>query len=449
MHKIIERAYKQAEQIGDIDPDIAKINATYAFILLGGKSVVLKETEDGLFELLGIDAFRQWFANRHVTINKKSIPLGQYWLTHLDRRQYENFVFDPCKLIVPNKYNLWKGFAVTPGQGDCTRFLAHILDNVCGGNNDHFNWVMGWFAAIFQKPAEKFGTSLVLRGVQGVGKTKVGEVIGSLLGPHYKKVANPRYVTGRFNSHLTSCMLLHADEAFWAGDHEAEGTLKDLITSDNQFIEFKGKEPIEVDNFVRLLVCSNHDWVVPAGYEERRFAIFDVGRKHMQDYPYFAAIDAEMKSGGREALLHYLINFDLTKVNPRAIPKTEALLEQKFNSQDDKAQWWLDILMRGALPLLPDVKPPSCLCARLFENYIEHAGRQGVRRRATETNLGTFLKKHLPERFCKTRSRARNRDTVYEFPSLADCRKAFAERLQQELRWPGDGTADWEDDATM
>jgi Family of unknown function (DUF5906) len=62
-----------------------------------------------------------------------------------------------------------------------------------------------------------------------------------------------RYITGRFNSHLADCLLLHADEAFWAGDHAAEGKLKDLVTGHDHFIEYKGKEPVRVQNFVRLL----------------------------------------------------------------------------------------------------------------------------------------------------------------------------------------------------
>jgi hypothetical protein len=43
-------------------------------------------------------------------------------------------------------------------------------------------------------------------------------------------IADPRYITGRFNSHLVKCLLLHCDEGFWAGDKAAEGKLKDLIT---------------------------------------------------------------------------------------------------------------------------------------------------------------------------------------------------------------------------
>src|SRR4029079_7777191 len=99
----------------------------------------------------------------------------------------------------------------------------------------HFNWVVGWFAHIVQLPEEKTGTSVAIRGKQGAGKTIVGWVVGEILGDHYNLVSDPRFVVGRFNSHLVSCLLLHCDEAFWAGDHAAEGKLKDLVTGDHQF----------------------------------------------------------------------------------------------------------------------------------------------------------------------------------------------------------------------
>ena len=89
-----------------------------------------------------------------------------------------------------------------------------------------YDWLWSWFAQLAQEPHRKPGTAVVLRGAQGVGKSKTGEVIGSLFGEHYTQVSEPRFVTGRFNSHLRRCLLLHCDEAFWAGDRQAEAKLK-------------------------------------------------------------------------------------------------------------------------------------------------------------------------------------------------------------------------------
>jgi Family of unknown function (DUF5906) len=292
----------------------------------------------------------------------------------------------------------------------------------------------------------------VLRGKQGVGKTIVGLVMRSILGSHYVLVAEPRYVTGRFNSHLASCLLLHADEGFWAGDRSAEGKLKDLITGDQHPIEYKGKEAFWVANHVNMMVTGNAHWVVPAGFEERRFAAFDIGEDHLQDIPYFTAIIKEMENGGSEALLHYLLNFDLKTVNLRHIPKTAALLDQKMESLNTEKGWWLDILVSGQLPLVKLEDHLGCCETRhLFDHYVKHASQQGARRRAIETRIGMFLKRHVPgliKREVATTEPSGFNGTkqvmvlVYQFPPLAECRQAFSEKIQQDFAW--DNQKDWE-----
>ena len=452
----LARQIARAREIAT-DPHVARLNEHYALVIVGDKSAIMKTTDNGI-TFLTIQAFQQWLANQYVYDSEnKKVPLAKHWMQHPQRRQYEGIVFAPGRDVPNHYYNLWRGFPVVPRPGDCLRFLAHLRDNVCGGDEELYQWVVGWFANIFQHPEQKMGTSLVLRGKMGTGKTKVGEVFGSMLGTHYVSVSDPRYVTGRFNSHLVSCLLLHCDEAFWAGDHAAEGKLKDLITGQDHLIEFKGKEPIKVRNYVRLLVTGNPDWLVPAGLEERRFAVLDVGEGHIQDTAYFAGIDEQMDNGGREALLDYLLKFDLKNVDLRTIPKTAALLDQKISTFNPMQGWWLDTLMRGQLPgLLPDESPKgywTCPSASIFELYLHHAQRQGSRRRSLEVQIGIFLNKHVPglrkrEIVNKIQvSDVKNirtrpfRDNVYDFPPLATCRKAYAERLQQDIQWPEQ--SDW------
>jgi hypothetical protein len=302
---------------------------------------------------------------------------------------------------------------------------------------------------------------LALRGKPGTGKTKVGSVIGSLLGPHYRPVSDPQYVTGRFNKHMISLVLLHSDEGFWAGDKKAEGKLKDLVTGKTHPIEFKGKDVFWIDNYVRLLVTSSPEWIVPAAFEERRFCVLDVGEEHMQDHAYFAAIDEEMNNGGREALLYYLLyEVDCSKVNLRQIPHTMALIEQKLEGASPEQAWWVDILREGVLPGDWDGtgSAPSEL---LVDHYLEHAKKRGIARRATETALGMFLTKvvkdrvtgdtlrrekqtflgHWRHRYSGFYDQERKRGLVYIFPTLKACRDRFAALLGEELEWPeGD---DW------
>jgi Family of unknown function (DUF5906) len=441
LRRQIARARKRAT-----DPDVAAMNETYAVVSIGGQVAVMKQyrSSEGKpdFKLLTVSAFHTLLANKHVRRGGRMVRLPKHWIEHPQRRDYEGLVFAPGR-DVPGYYNLWRGFAVEARPGDCSKFLAHLRDNVCRGDEALYRWVVGWLAQIFQQPHEKSGTSLAIRGKQATGKTKVGEVIGSLLGPHFVAVADPRYVTGHFNSHLVSCLLLHTDEAFWAGDHTAEGKIKDLVTGRWQHIEFKGKEPIPVRNFVRLLVTGNPDWVVPAAFEERRFACLEIGEDHLGDHSYFAAIDQEMDNGGREALLHYLLNFDYSDLNLRRIPHTSALLEQKIASMTPERGWWLDLLRSGTLPGDWDGvgEAPSEF---LYESFIAHAQRRAVYRRSIETSIGIFLRKAVKGLRSRKgmyaidsrRSNPRRKEgPIYVFPGLQECRKYFSELLQANIPW--------------
>ena len=191
---------------------ITRYNRDHALLLLGDRPVVMVEAQgpDGREEvrLLSLAGFREW--NRPDVVwygegdERRKVHAAQVWLESEKRRQFNGLVFDPSVRAPSSFYNLWRGFAVEPaadssGEG-CARFLAHLHDNVCGGDKALFVWVVGWFAALFQRPTQKIGTSLVLRGTQGTGKTIVGRLIGSLLGPHYALVADPILLSKDFSS---------------------------------------------------------------------------------------------------------------------------------------------------------------------------------------------------------------------------------------------------------
>jgi hypothetical protein len=279
------------------------------------------------------------------------------------------------------------------------------------------------------------------------------------LGDYYKVASSPRYITGRFNGHLQDCLLLHAEEGFWAGDHQAEGVLKDLITGDKHFLEYKNLEPIRVDNYVRLLVTGNPHWVVPAALDERRFAVLDMGTKHKQDHGYFAAIEDEMKKGGREALLDLLLNdVDLGKVNLRQIHKTAALFDQKIASMTPDEKFILGLLNQGVLPGDYDGNGQTPF-KTLYDAYIANA--KGQRYPLSDVQFGRKMKKLLPpykrgrnvrydvfvrwDQYGSPNKRERT-GTVWRLPPLADCRAHFDNVVGATCPWPKPDQWDkWQD----
>jgi len=443
---------------------VAQMNEHYALVMLGSRAMVFHHNANAPLEeryrFLTFEAFGHYFANRVTEVvasdgKVRVMTWANRWRSDPGRRSYDGVEFfpDPDNAPgTPGYLNLWSGFAVTPrppgsmGRGSYTVFRDHLLNNVARGDPAIDRWVFAFFAQMLQKPRERAGVALVMRGVMGCGKTKVGEVFGSLIPQHYFLVDDPRYVTGQFNAHMAKCLLLQADEAVWAGDKAAEGRLKGLITSPIQQIEAKGVDPIRLDNYVRVVMTSNDEWVVPAGKDERRFCVLDVHPRCAKNHDYFGEMEEELNAGGREALLADLLSFDLGSVNLRQIPHTRELANQKLRSLNSAEAWWYERLFAGVPCRKLDLWPRDFVAKEtLFDDYYLSADRVGIRRKSSETEIGQMLDKFVPGLISKKRPVEHTdfrgdvtvrRKNCWLFPPLADCRAAFDEKLQQPLDWP-------------
>jgi hypothetical protein len=439
---------------------VEDMNEEWALVLWGAKSVIIRERPDAPVEdrirVISVEAFKQWFSNRFTERfdhdgKIKSVTWAIAWLAERKRRQYSGieFVPDPGEpKHTPGYLNLWRGFSVQPREGGrYDVFRDHLLTNVCGGDERLFDWIFAWAAHMVQRPRERIGTAMIFRGKMGSGKTKIGEVFGSLFLSHYFLVDDPRYVTGQFNAHMASCLLLQAEEAVWAGDKAAEGRLKGLVTSKFQMIEAKGIDPIRLDNFVRLIMTSNEDWVVPAGMDERRFAVFDVAPHCARNHAYFAEMDEQLDAGGREALLHDLLHLDLSGVNLRQIPKTEALLEQKLRSLTTVQSWWYERLVDGAPTRGGSQWLDYIETDILFDDYIAASEKIGVKRKSEMTAFGIALRKLMPDGLRREKRHVdispgeTKRRWCLVLPPLDACRAHFAAEMNQPLAWDGEPVA--------
>jgi hypothetical protein len=419
---------------------IDELNAKHAVVWVGGKCAVLKESFDPVLggteiTLCSPADFRTYFGNRKVFNGEKTVGIGSYWLSHPKRRQYEGIVFAPGH-ETPKHYNLYQGFAVEPKSGDCSLYLGHIHDVIASGDDEIYDYTIAWMADAVQNPDKRPGTAIVLRGLQGVGKGVFCSEFGKLFGPHFVRVYHSKHLTGNFNAHLKSALIVLADEAFWAGDKAGEGALKAMITEEFLPIEFKGKDAIYVRNHIRLLVASNSDWVVPAGLEERRFFVIDVSEARMQDRRYFGAIVDQMENGGREALLDFLLNYDLNGIDLGKFPQTDALREQKILSMPPVHKWWYGRLMDGAVLSTDYTWRTPIECHLVHEDFIQHSGKTGFSRRATETELGTTLKKLVPDMRKRRLTKDKRRPWGYELPPLEECRAAFDRLTRNRNPWP-------------
>lgn len=435
---------KMAMDYEPVSKDIvAQINNRYALVLVGGRAAILRETYDketGKTDVTYIspEGFKLFYSNSFVQEGRREAPLGTYWLGHEARRSYEGITFAPAR-ETPGMYNLWRGFSFEPDPlGDWSMFKEHLFENAASGNEDHFNWIMGWFADMFQKPWKKNGTSLSFRGRQGTGKTIIGKVFGRLMHQHYTLVDDNRYVFSNFNSHMASTILLHSDEAFWGGDPKHTGKLKSMVTSDQQFIEYKGRDPIAVMNYMRLLITTNDMKVAPAAEEERRFAIFDIGTNMEQNRRYFIEMLRQLRDGGYAGLLHDLLSFDLSKVDVGQIPNTAALRDQKEMSMQDTTKFWLTCLMEGEIiPGQAQGWPSHFMLHKLYESFVETTANWGVRYRPSSLEFYRELCELVPPGSApRVRKLIGGKSAwMLQLPDLAQARKFMDEKYRTNFEW--------------
>jgi hypothetical protein len=409
--------------------EIIRLNRKHAVIAnLGGKCVIMEfvpsnvtpGTEEPSYQTF--KSFRERYLDQYVRdeISDKKISIGQFWLAHPRRRQYEGLDLAPDgpSVLPGNIFNLWRGWGVEPKKGDWSLLRKHVYEVLANGERKFDDYIIRWGAWTFQHPGERTGAALVLRGGKGSGKGVWGDVFMSIFGEHGLQIFDPAHLTGKHNAHLQNKLFLFADEAFWAGDKTAERTLKGVVTEKRMMIEPKGINAFPWPNRMSIYMAANEKWVVPASHDERRYAVGNVNEKWKKNWSYFGPLLAEIKAGAPAAMLYDLQAMNLGDWDPmNNIPQTQALLEQKMFSLDGLEQWWVSMLDAGELPY-PDKKNPRRVNSRFLLDAAQAFSPRN--RYVNETELGTFLGKMG----CKHKSNGKNWGWV--FPPLQEARDTWS-----------------------
>lgn len=440
-------------------PDyVVKLNQDHFLAAEGGKATVFKEEWDPvlsrhkLTRLNPMDFRLMQSCYKIVTGHtKKGVPiiekLGDAWLDSEYRRQYTKIALMP-EGSDHSTYNLWRGWTVAPSEeGSCDIFKEHLLNNVCVGDREAFEYLWNWCALTVQRPHQPIGTAIVMRGDRGTGKSTFARVIGELFGQHFLQVTSSRDLTGRFNAHLRDTILLFADEAVWAGSKSEESTLKGLITEPYLSIEGKGRDLYQCRNMLHLIIATNNEWSVPAGLDERRFMAIHVGNGQQQNTTYFKKLWHQLNTGGKARLLWELLNHDVRGFDPFKIPQTQELVKQKLLSLDPVSEWWHEKLDNGALLTTGAWAEPTPIQA-LYLDYVAHCRLTGMRAPKAVNFLGNKIRTLIPAEPIITRSRLQHDmefatgklvsgtiQTHWQLPPLADCRAFFDKKARAQLDW--------------
>jgi hypothetical protein len=441
----------------DIDRAIkakfAELNDKYATVMVKGKYYVIEpdyydpSLKCSIIEFISTPALEKKYAHDKLVIGYRGeIPVERncvsLWLESPDRRNYNGMVFDPGQDHGSDYFNIWRGFAFQPRKSRIDFYLNHIFEVIASGDVNVYDHIIALMAdAVQLRPRP--GVALAILGGQGVGKGVAINNFGRLFGRHYLQVTQGSHLTGRFNRHLAEAMIVFIDEAFWAGNKQAEGVLKAMVTEDTVNIEPKGCDVYRVKNHIRILMASNNDWIVPAGMDERRFFVVRASDKHVQDTPYFSRIQKQMDNGGSEGLLNYLQQYDLDGVDLKNFPKTEELANQKLLTMDAFQRFWYSILQDAVLfnegGLFDDAskitkrpwKDGRVETDLFYRAFQQHLKSEPQRWYGGVEGFGLAIKKMVPNRMKKKV----NGVWCYIFPSVQECREKFDQLTKQKWKW--------------
>lgn len=320
----------------EIEERVLEMNKHYALVRSGKSIIIATFSNNSNSEQVGflsVQSFATLAAPEKIQIPTRNgfseRSMADIWLASSQRRAYYDMGVYPNDDAPAGTLNMWNGWAAKPDpNASCARYLSHMKDIICGGDQGIYDWLLDWMADAVQDSRTIKGSCVVLRGIEGCGKGAWADNFGQLFGRHYIHLIDAERLTTKFNSMMADSIITFADEVLWPGDRKAANILKGLISERRVTREAKGVDAVEVDNLNRVIIASNEDWIIPAGPQSRRWLVLNVRPDVACHKPYFDALFKEMDNGGRDALLHILKQRKITS-NLRLAPHTEGLREQR------------------------------------------------------------------------------------------------------------------------
>ncbi|MCD1624178.1 DUF5906 domain-containing protein [Citromicrobium bathyomarinum] len=320
-----------------------------------------------------------------------TVPVASSWLRWPGRNRATAVKFDPANRIPASAkvLNLWTGWTVKPAPGDWSLMKRLLLEGLCDGNQELYDYVLDWSAFMVQHPDKPAEVAVFFVGEKGTGKGTYCRALCELAGRHGMHVNNPDHFGGHFNAHMRDCIFLFADEALWAGDKKAEGQIKALITEPTVVIEGKGKDAVVCRNYLHVMGASNNPWVWQATEDERRLVTNRVSSKFKGDHAFFTALRKQMDEGGKAAMLHELLERDISDFHPRkSQPRTEELKRQIDLSRPRVIQILEAAREEGLEPFEPGrdliAMHEDILATREVQKSIDRIGHTQVKRHVEE-----------------------------------------------------------------
>lgn len=249
------------------------------------------------------------------------------WLEDPDKREYDRMVFRPGLEVSPREFNIFRGFAIKPVEGDWS-LMKELLMLCVNEEQGAYDWVENWLASLFQKPHQKTQVCIINQGRKGACKDTFWGLVLDMIGKtHSFNTSTPEHnLFARFNSSIANKLLNKIEEGNFQVNKANEDIFKALITSETINLEQKGHDSITMDNLMNFVMTTNHEVPILISDDERRFAAFKASDKRVGDIPYWTSVYKRLETEKEKILsayMYHLLNKDIKDFCPRPAYKTQ------------------------------------------------------------------------------------------------------------------------------
>lgn len=309
-------SYKHLKSI--FEKDNFKVMTPLTYASTQGTEIILSDATE----------FRQKYRNLYCDIfspEKQQYVKARFidmWFDDSKIRTYRKMDFlPPPQVCTPDVFNTWRGFYIdnldVESSGNIDPFLHHI-GVLVGHHEECKQYFIKWLAQLVQQPGKKNGIATIIISKEGCGKNIFIEHFAKMIGTSYfYETANPgKDLFGRFSTGRLNRLLINIDEAQIRDTFQFQQELKNMITSPTYNYERKNVTPIEMRDFVRLLLTSNYSLVVKLEANSRRYFVVEASGEYIGNTEYFTMFAQYMEDpANQKAIISYLRSIDVSTVN--------------------------------------------------------------------------------------------------------------------------------------
>ena len=358
------------------------------------------------------------------------------FINNPNTHMFNEVAFSPLQTPVTT-LNYWIEPSIKPKQGDWFVIQEFLHTVICNNNVALFDYLIRYLAHMSQQPEDKPGIMIVFLSGQGTGKGTFYKLLSRIWSRTTLQVSDINEVIGQFNAALERNYVVCMDEALFAGDKKSLDKLKSLITEPKCRIEQKHQPSRSIDSYHRFFAASNHDHFVHVDKDDRRFLFIRVSSVHKQDQVYFDAVnDALDDDAVIAAMMHDLVNLDLTGFNIRQRPLTEEHLSQRLQSLGGFERYWYEVLQSGMLDRSTEWDKPRFISTKYltdyYKDYDKNAGRYSP---IQQQHIASTLKSICPSALQARKKLLNIQERGYDLPDINVARKEFEMMLGTSVEW--------------